>query len=111
MRTTQSDPRDGDGGGDETAADKAWKTALLRRAFAPWDERAWENLAEAHPEAAAAIEALIAEDLIAPEDLRRYAADNNYLDSIGGWLANAAAHVQRRRVTTRPATPPDDSGE
>lgn len=106
MRTTQSDPRDG-----ETAADKAWKTALLRRAFAPWDERAWENLAETYPDTAAAVEALVAEDLIEPEDLRRYAADNNYLEGVGGWLASAAAHLQRRRVATRPAAPPDDSGE
>lgn len=39
------------------------KADLLRRAFAPWDERALESLAEAHPDTAAAVAELIAEGL------------------------------------------------
>ena len=84
------------------------KADLLRRAFAPWDERALESLAEAHPDTAAAVAELIAEGLIEPDELRRYAVEQGYLESTGAWLARAAAHVRRRAGSAedgRPAEP------
>ena len=80
----------------DTVNNDTQKAALLRRAFAPWDARALEDLAEAHPDTAAAVEELVAEGLIEPDDLRQYAVEQGYLESTGAWLARAAAHVYRR---------------
>ena len=87
------------------------KADLLRRAFAPWDARALEDLAEAHPDTAAAVAELIAEGLIEPDDLRRYAVEQGYLESTGAWLARAAAHVRRRHAGSDDAEPPAPAGD
>lgn len=92
--------------------DDTQKADLLRRAFAPWDERALESLAEAHPDTAAAVAELIAEGLIEPDDLRRYAVEQGYLESTGAWLASAAAHLRRCvGKGDRPAPPGNDNTE
>ncbi len=108
MTTTLSDPR---AEGDRTTGSN--REALLRQAFAHWDERAWENLAETHPDTADAIAALVDQGLVEPDDLRRYAEEYGYLAETGSWLARAAAHLLRRRAVEQPtpAAPPGDSVE
>lgn len=97
--------------------DETRKADLLRRAFAPWDAKALEDLAEAYPDTAAAVAELITERLIEPDDLRRYAVEQGYLESTGAWLARAGAHVRRHVGSTEddgraePVAPAGDSIE
>ena len=68
---------------------------LLRAAFAPWDERSWDNLLETYPDAALALETAVVGGLTA-ERIRDYCAANGYPPGIGHWMAQAVQFLTRR---------------
>ena len=68
---------------------------LLRAAFAPWDERSWDNLLETYPEAALALEMAVDAGLTA-EQVRDYCAAQGYPQGIGHWMAQAVQHLTRQ---------------
>ena len=69
---------------------------LLRAAFAPWNERSWDNLAELYPDAARALEAAVDAGLTA-EGVRDYCNEQGYPPGVGHWMAQAVQHLARQR--------------
>ena len=80
------------------------KTALLREVLAPWDEMAWENFREAHPEAAEQLMELVGAGGT-QEEIRKFCEDEGYSRRVADWLAHAAEHLRRGLVNAgaRPA--------
>ena len=74
---------------------------LLRAAFAPWDERSWDNLLETYPEAALALETAVDAGLTA-ERVRDYCAAQGYPPGIGHWMGQAVQHLARRTAANAP---------
>ena len=81
---------------DDTTNDK---TALLRGVLAPWDERAWENFRDAHPEAASYLLDLVGIGGT-NRDIRDYCEDEGYSRRVADWLVHAAEHLRRSTQTT-----------
>lgn len=70
------------------------KTALLRGALAPWDERAWENFRDAHPDASSYLLDAVAAGVTNAE-IREYCEAEGYHRRVADWLVHAAEHLRR----------------